>query len=153
MLVTDVSTTWAVVIFRVRVVIRWWYLCLWSWFQFFHDVVVVLLLFSHIYYPHPEDHTKQITDRSLGSNHLPFYNKHCNNEHSDITFSLTPDFLWTFWINHNNGPPLGRTVCMTLGYPLYWHDNNYIKSKVTNYTQKFGFIILLYLLLTLLYFI
>ena len=31
---SDVSTTRAAVIFRVkwRVVIRWWYLCLWSWF-------------------------------------------------------------------------------------------------------------------------
>ena len=34
LLVTDVWTTWAVVIFRVkwRVIVRWWYLCLWSWF-------------------------------------------------------------------------------------------------------------------------
>ena len=34
LLLTDVSTNWAVVIFRVkwRVVVRWWYLCLWSWF-------------------------------------------------------------------------------------------------------------------------
>ena len=42
---TYVSTTWVVVIFRVkwRVFVRWWYLCLWSWFGLVSFVVVWLL--------------------------------------------------------------------------------------------------------------
>ena len=45
-LVTDVSTSWVVVIFGVkwRVVLRWWYLCLWCWFGLVSFVVMWLVV-------------------------------------------------------------------------------------------------------------
>ena len=46
LLVTGVSTTWAVVIFRVkwRVVVTWRYLCLWSWFGLVSFVAMWLVV-------------------------------------------------------------------------------------------------------------
>ena len=51
LLVTDVSTTWAVVIFRVKwkVFVRWWYLCPWSWFWFVSFVVMWLVVKTNIF--------------------------------------------------------------------------------------------------------
>ena len=42
----QLSTTWAVVIVRVkwRVIVRWWYLCLWSWFWLVSFVVMWLVV-------------------------------------------------------------------------------------------------------------
>ena len=52
---TDVWTTWAVVIFRVkrRVVVKWWYLCIWSWFGFVSFIVMLIgrLLFCCYFDP------------------------------------------------------------------------------------------------------
>ena len=47
LLVTDVSTTWVVVIFRVkwRVIVRWWYLCLWSWSGLV--IFTIILIIQH----------------------------------------------------------------------------------------------------------
>ena len=44
--VGDISSTWAVVIFRVkwRVIVRWWYLCLWSWFGLVSFVMMWLVV-------------------------------------------------------------------------------------------------------------